>query len=33
MTVPYKSRYLRYASSLVSAEYDQYASFLGICKP
>jgi hypothetical protein len=28
-----KSRYLRYASSLVTAEYDKYASFLGIRKP
>jgi len=27
VTVPQKSRYLRYASSFVIAEYDQYAAY------
>jgi hypothetical protein len=33
VTVPQNGRYLRYASSLVAAEYVQYASLLGIRKP
>ncbi len=33
LTEPKKVRYLRYASSLVTAAYRKYASFLGIRKP
>jgi hypothetical protein len=33
MRNPYDSRYLRYASPLVSAEYFKYASLLGTRKP
>ncbi len=33
MTVSYYVRYLRYASSLVTAAYNKYDSFLGIRKP